>query len=172
MEDADPCILHSQRYDCWCSDHGRSHGIHLALPSYSGLSTRGITGLLAWSRKFHHYSDVIMSPLASQITGVSTVYSSHLFRRRSKKTSKLRVTGLCEGNSPVTGEVPTQRASNAENVSIWWRHHNDKLVCIIYRRCAPFRILNSISRKTTKYLTHCMCKNTTGKKWNICKAQW
>ena len=24
-----------------------------------------------------------------------------LFRRRSKKTSKLRVTGLCEGNSPV-----------------------------------------------------------------------
>ena len=44
-------------------------------------------------------------------------------RRRSKKTSKLRVTGLCAGNSPVTGEVPAQRASNAENVSIWWRHH-------------------------------------------------
>ena len=47
----------------------------------------------------------------------------NLFRRRLKKTSKLRVTGLCEGNSPVTGEFPTQRASNAENVSIWWRHH-------------------------------------------------
>ena len=46
-----------------------------------------------------------------------------LFRRRSKKISKLRVTGLCEGNSPVTGEFPSQRASNAENVSIWWRHH-------------------------------------------------
>ena len=45
------------------------------------------------------------------------------FRRRSKKTSKLRVTGLCLGNSPLTGEFPTQRASNAENVSIWWRHH-------------------------------------------------
>ena len=45
-----------------------------------------------------------------------------LFRRRSKKTSKLRVTGLCVGNSPVTGEFPAQRASNAENVSIWWRH--------------------------------------------------
>ena len=29
-----------------------------------------------------------------------------LFRRRSKKTSKLRVTGLCEGKSPVTGELP------------------------------------------------------------------
>ena len=46
-----------------------------------------------------------------------------LFRRTSKKTSKLRVTGLCAGNSPVTGEFPAQNASNVENVSIWWRHH-------------------------------------------------
>ena len=45
-----------------------------------------------------------------------------LFRRRSKKTSKLRVTGLCVGNSPVTGEFFAQVTSNAENVSIWWRH--------------------------------------------------
>ena len=48
---------------------------------------------------------------------------NRLFRRRSKKTSKLRVTGYCGGNSPVTGEFPAQRASNAENVSTWWRHH-------------------------------------------------
>ena len=46
-----------------------------------------------------------------------------LFRRRSKKASKLRVTGLCAGNLSVTGESPAQRASNTENVSIWWRHH-------------------------------------------------
>ena len=32
-----------------------------------------------------------------------------LFRCRSKKSSKLRVTGLCVGNSPVTGEFPTHR---------------------------------------------------------------
>ena len=44
---------------------------------------------------------------------------NRLFRRRSKKTSKLRVTGLCVG----TGEFPAQRASYAENISIWWRHH-------------------------------------------------
>ena len=48
---------------------------------------------------------------------------NRLFRRRSKKTSKLRVIGLCAGNSPGTGEFPAQMASNAENVSIWWRHH-------------------------------------------------
>ena len=35
---------------------------------------------------------------------------NRLFRRRSKKTSKLRVTGLCEGNSPVTGEFPAKRS--------------------------------------------------------------
>ena len=40
-----------------------------------------------------------------------------------KETSKLRVTGLCAGNSPVTGEFPAQRASDAENVFIWWHHH-------------------------------------------------
>ena len=49
---------------------------------------------------------------------------NHLFRRRSKKTSKHRVTGLCAGNSPGTGEFPAQMASYAENVSIWWRHHD------------------------------------------------
>ena len=48
---------------------------------------------------------------------------NRLFRRRSKKTSKLRVTGLCVGNSPGTGEFPAQMASYAENVSIEWRHH-------------------------------------------------
>ena len=41
----------------------------------------------------------------------------------SKKTSKLRVTGLCEGKSSVTNEFPGRRATNAQNVPIWWRHH-------------------------------------------------
>ena len=57
-----------------------------------------------------------------------------LFRRRSKKTSMLRVTGLCGGSSPGTGEFPAQMASNAENVSIWWRHQACKhifLTCIL-----------------------------------------
>ena len=48
---------------------------------------------------------------------------NRLFRCRSKKTSKLRVTGLCEGNSPVAGKFPAQKASNTENVSTWWRLH-------------------------------------------------
>ena len=56
--------------------------------------------------------------------GVSNYQPHHcllnrLFRHRSKKTSKLQVTGLCEGKSPATGEFPSQRANNAENVSIF-----------------------------------------------------
>ena len=39
---------------------------------------------------------------------------NRLLRRRSMKISKFRVTGLCAGNSPVTGEFPAQRASYAE----------------------------------------------------------
>ena len=46
------------------------------------------------------------------------------FRRRSKKTKKLRVIGLCKRNLPVTGEFQPLKASNAVDVSIWWRHHN------------------------------------------------
>ena len=49
----------------------------------------------------------------------------HLSRRRLKKTPKFLVAGLCAGNSPETGEFPAQRASNADNVSIWWRHHGN-----------------------------------------------
>ena len=41
-------------------------------------------------------------------------FLNYSFRRRSKKTSKLRVPGLCAGNSPVTDELPALMASNAE----------------------------------------------------------
>ena len=59
---------------------------------------------------------------------------NRLFGRKSKKTLKLRVTGLCAGNSPGTGEFPAQMASHAENVSIWWRHHGmwmELLTCVL-----------------------------------------
>ena len=50
---------------------------------------------------------------------------NRLYRRRSKKTSKLRSTGPYEGNPPTCDRwIPSQKASNEENVSIWWRHHD------------------------------------------------
>ena len=56
----------------------------------------------------YHYSNVIMGAMTSQITSL-TIVDSTVYSGRSKKTSKLRVTGLCAGNSPVTGEFPAQR---------------------------------------------------------------
>ena len=72
-----------------------------------------------------HYSDVIMSAMASQIASLTIVYST-VCAGKSKNTSKLRVTGLYEGNLPVNGGFPSQRVSDAENISIWWRHHDSE----------------------------------------------
>ena len=85
-------------------------------------------GDITWRRFLHYWSLCEGNPLVPTLQwrhnerdGVSN-HQSHngllnrLFRRRSKKTSKLRVPG-------VTGEFPAQMASNAENVTIWWRHH-------------------------------------------------
>ena len=74
-------------------------------------------------RKRLHYNDAIMDEMASQITRLNHCLLNRLFRRRLKKTSKPRVTGLCAANSPVTGEFPALMTSYAEDVSIWWRHH-------------------------------------------------
>ena len=60
--------------------------------------------------------------MVSQITGVSAVCTIVCSGADQRNHQKLCVTGLCEGNSRVTGEFPTQRASNAENVTIWWHH--------------------------------------------------
>ena len=64
-----------------------------------------------------------MGAIASQITSLTIVYSIVYSDADKKKTSKLHDTGFCAGKSPGTGEFPAQMASNAGNVSIWWRHH-------------------------------------------------
>ena len=63
-----------------------------------------------------------MSAIASQITSLTIVYSivySDADKRKHQSSASLAFAG----NSPGTGEVPAQMASYAENVSIWWRHH-------------------------------------------------
>ena len=66
----------------------------------------------------NHYDDVIMGAKASQNHQPHDYLLNRLFRCRSKKISKLRVTGLCAGNSLGTGEFPAQMTSNAENVPV------------------------------------------------------
>ena len=79
---------------------------------------------LHWSTMNYltHHNDVIMSAMVFQIIGVSIAYST-VCPGADQRKHQNPVTGVCEGNSPLTGKFPAQRASNAKNVSIWWHHH-------------------------------------------------
>ena len=57
------------------------------------------------------YNSVINIAMASQITSLTIVYS--FIQAKIKESIKLHVTGLCDGNSPVTGALSAQMASNA-----------------------------------------------------------
>ena len=87
-------------------------------------------------------------------------FLNRLFRHRSTKTSKLRVSGLCVGNSTGTGEFPAQMASNAENVSIWWRHHERDGVSNHRRRldCLLDRLFRCRSKETPKFHVTGLCE--------------
>ena len=102
---------------------------------------------------FHdHYNNVKISD------GVSThrrldCLLNRMFRCKLKITSKLRVTGLCEGNPPVTGGFPPQRASYAENVFIWWRYHDWD--------CHHYLLPTSHSIENSRCVIYTyMCRNT------------
>ena len=98
-----------------------------------------------------HYSDVIMGALASQITGVPIVYStSTVCSGTDQRNIKALRHWPLWGEFPVDREVPVQRASDAENVSIWWRHHVEfrkKCCCKKAEVCAflPYFSLLDIS---------------------------
>ena len=93
---------------------------------------QAVCGFAASPWNNRHYSDAMMDTIVPQKHQPQDCLLNRLFRRRSKKTSKLRVTGLCAGKSPETGEFPALMAGNAETVSIWWRHHDARLLVVSY----------------------------------------
>ena len=97
-----------------------------ALPSYVTRSSARMTSNMQgpyhsqWALHWRH----------NERDGVSNHRRLHCllncwFWHRLKKTSKLHGTGHCAVNLPVTGELIAQKVSNAKNVSIWWRHHEE-----------------------------------------------
>ena len=84
-------------------------------------------------RSFHYHTDKLLIPLQwrhNDNNGVSNhqphgYLLNRLFRRRSKKTSKLRVTGLCVGNSPGPMNSPhkgsvTRKTFSFDDVIMRW----------------------------------------------------
>ena len=67
-----------------------------------------------------HYNDVMMGAMASQIISLTIVYSTVYSGSDQRKYQSWASLAFVL----VTGEFPAQMASNAENVSIWWRHHD------------------------------------------------
>ena len=69
-----------------------------------------------------------MNAVASQITGLKIVNSticSGADQRKHKSSTSLAFVRVIHH---VNGDFPAQRASNSENVSIWWHHHESSIV--------------------------------------------
>ena len=132
------CVL-KQPFSFWCRRGVYPVIVNLALPFYATAKWLGIM----WAT---HCKTIITSTDSTTLCNIGSIthtalqwrykkpnsVSNHrhldcllnpLFRHTSKKTSKLRVAGLCDGKPPVTSGFPSHRARNAENASIWWRHH-------------------------------------------------
>ena len=117
------CLAVSQEntLGSWCQQHTTSHGQWLKQVNTIKIQVYNkniFSDAILQRRRNGRDSVTNHQPLDCLLNG--------LFRRRLKNPSKLYVSGLCAGNSPVTGEFPAQMASNAEFFSIWWRHHDCK----------------------------------------------
>ena len=82
------------------------------------LADRQISSFPTRARRTVYYNNVIMGAMASQITGLTIVYSTVYSGADQRKQSSASLAFVL-----VAGEYPAQMASNAENVSIWWHHH-------------------------------------------------
>ena len=87
--------------------------------------------------RMSHYTDIIMGTIASQITSLTIGLLNHLFKRRSKKTSKLRslafVWGIHRGpvNSPHKWPV-TRKMFPFDDIIMYTQY------CLGYDHFVPF----------------------------------
>ena len=83
----------------------KSPNLSLQAPTYTSYE-RIITSISVQHHRcrYHliHDTDVIMGPMASQITSLAIAYSTVYSGADKKNPSKLHLTGLCAGNSPGT----------------------------------------------------------------------
>ena len=83
---------------------------------------------LEMSRSKLHYNDAIMSKMASQITGAWIVCFALCSGAEQIKHESSESLAFVRVKPPVTGGFSSQRASNAENVSIWWCHNGRRII--------------------------------------------
>ena len=115
----------------WLMSHVNPHGSDSLFVRSTTELRLGITRMSVDANPHHkeyHYSDVIMGAIGYQITSVSIDCPTVC----SQKTSNLRVTGLVRGNHRGSVDSHHKGPVSRENVSIWWRHHGNKIMLITY----------------------------------------
>ena len=112
-----------------------------------------------------------MSAMVSQITCVSSVCSTD-WLGIDEKISKLGVTGLCERNPLLADGFPSQRASNAENVSIWWRHRECPLEIVETEAEDHEQCLSLLAQLSEAYVLRDPIDNLSNQwKWSFNRAK-
>ena len=89
-----------------------------------------------------------MSEMASQIPGVSIVCQP--FVEADQRTHQSSASLAVEGNPPFTGGFSSQRAGNAEMVSIWWHKTGESNYSSMpgeFHKTAPTKFLEKIIQK-------------------------
>ena len=89
-----------------------------------------------------------MGAMASLITSLTIVYLSAYSGADQRKHQS--------SAPPVTGEFPAQMASNAENVSIWWRHHDTRLKYSYEVWWYPLIFLYNCIKRIPQHLKNCL----------------
>ena len=98
-----------------------------------------------------------MGAMASELPTSPLFTQPFIWAQFIENIKTLRHWPLC-GESPVTGEFPAQMASNAENISIWWPHHDTKwnTSVIVHTQ--------SITQRTYVMVTSLYCVKTTSQR--------
>ena len=127
-----------------------------------------------WIYHICHYNDVIMGAIASQITSLmivySTVYSGADQRKHQSSASLAFVRGIHRRSVNSA-----QMASNAENISIWWRHHVIAIffyihcMCHLFYRVRDRKSLTSALTVDPLYLQH---HHSGGYPWQRVRLNW
>ena len=103
------CLLMNRHFwlqQCLCHSHHIDRHILANLPISRDIYLISYIPLCRCVTNSSHYSDVMMSTMASQITSLTIVYSTVYSRADQWKYQSSASLAFVRGNSPVTGEFP------------------------------------------------------------------
>ena len=106
---------------------------------HNGISYTGKMTSLYWIRAHVLFWHIRPAPWRLK-SPASPLFTQSFIQVQIKENIKAPRHWPLRGNWPVTDEFPVQMASNAQNASIWWRHHLKHITYICnFRHFLPLR---------------------------------